>query len=96
MKVAINRNGRLQSYEVPGSGMTITIMQVLDYIYERLDHSLAYYRHSACCQGICGRCVVRADGKNVLACTAKIEPGTETLLLEPAGKRVVRDLVTES
>jgi succinate dehydrogenase/fumarate reductase-like Fe-S protein len=96
MEVNISRNGRIHSYEVPGNSTTINITQVLDYIYERLDHSLAYYRHSACCQGICGRCVVKADGKNVLACTAKVEPGTEKLLLEPAGGSAVRDLVIEN
>jgi succinate dehydrogenase/fumarate reductase-like Fe-S protein len=96
MNVAINRNGKMQSYEVPESNTTVNIKQVLDYIYERLDHTLAYYRHSACCQGICGRCVVKVNGKSVLACTAKVEPGTKTLLLEPAGKNLVRDLVIEN
>ncbi|MDR0629291.1 MAG: hypothetical protein LBG24_06605 [Treponema sp.] len=96
MKVNIKRNGKVQSYEVPGKDSAVTIMQALDYIYEHLDHTLAYYRHSACGQGICGRCVVRADGKSVLACTAKIEPDTETLLLEPAGSNLVRDLITEN
>jgi succinate dehydrogenase/fumarate reductase-like Fe-S protein len=93
MKVDIKRNSVVQSYEVPGSNRTINVMQVLDYIYEKLDHSLAYYRHSACCQGICGRCVVKVDGKNTLACTAKVEPDAEKVLLEPAGKNVIRDLV---
>lgn len=96
MKVDINRNGRVQSYDVPGSDTAITVMQALDYIYERLDHTLAYYRHSACGQGICGRCVVKANGKNILACTEKVEPGTEFLLLEPAGKKAVRDLVVKN
>jgi succinate dehydrogenase/fumarate reductase-like Fe-S protein len=96
MKVDINRNGRIQSYDVPEGNLTATVMQVLDYIYERLDHTLAYYRHSACCQGICGRCVVKANGKNVLACTEKVEAGTDFLLLEPAGKKTVRDLAAEN
>ncbi|MDR1212396.1 MAG: hypothetical protein LBK40_09225 [Spirochaetaceae bacterium] len=96
MKVDINRNGVVQSYELPGSGRTISVMQVLDYIYEKLDHSLAYYRHSACCQGICGRCAVKLNGKNTLACTAKVEPEAERLLLEPAGKNVIRDLVVRN
>ncbi|MDR2210549.1 MAG: hypothetical protein LBO65_03660 [Spirochaetaceae bacterium] len=95
MKVDINRNGRVQSYDVPDNDGTITVMQALDYIHERLDHTLAYYRHSACCQGICGRCVVKVNGKSALACTEKVEPGVERLLLEPAGKKIVRDLVTE-
>ncbi|MDR2631358.1 MAG: hypothetical protein LBC60_10585 [Spirochaetaceae bacterium] len=96
MKIDINRNGRVQSYQIPELDAAITVMQALDYIYEKLDHTLAYYRHSACCQGICGRCVLKANGKNVLACTEKIEPGTAALFLEPAGKRVLRDLVSEN
>jgi succinate dehydrogenase/fumarate reductase-like Fe-S protein len=96
MIVDVNRNGKLWSYEIPGRDTAINIIQALDYIYQHLDHTLAYYRHSACCQGVCGRCVVKANGKNVLACTATIEPGTETLLLEPVGTNVVRDLITET
>jgi succinate dehydrogenase/fumarate reductase-like Fe-S protein len=96
MKIDINRNGRIQSYQLPEWDTTITVMQALDYIYQRLDHTLAYYRHSACCQGICGRCVVKVNGKNALACTEKIEPGTAALFLEPAGKRALRDLVSEN
>ncbi|MDR1240046.1 MAG: hypothetical protein LBK27_08020 [Treponema sp.] len=96
MQVAVKRGGAVSRYEVPDSDQARTLMQILDYIYLNLDHSLAYYRHSACGQGICGRCVVRANGKNVLACVEKLEPGAEPLLLEPAGKNVVRDLVTSN
>lgn len=93
MKVEILKSDGLQSYEVPLGEQAVNIMQVLDYIYQNLDQTLAYFRHSACCQGVCGRCIVRANGKNVLACVAKVEPGTERLTLEPAGTKVVRDLV---
>lgn len=95
MKVDIRKSDGIHSYDVPLSDKTVCIMQVLDYIYRNLDHSLAYFRHSACCQGICGRCVVRANGKNVLACVAKVEPGTDQLTLEPASSKVVRDLVIQ-
>jgi succinate dehydrogenase/fumarate reductase-like Fe-S protein len=94
MRIEISRNGQIQQYEVPGSDKTINIMQILDYIYQNLDHTLAYHRHSACCQGICGRCVIKANGKTVLACVEKVEPGVEVLTLEAAGKTPVRDLVT--
>jgi len=95
LKVDIRRSDGIHSYDVPLGDKAVNIMQVLDYIYTNLDHSLAYFRHSACCQGICGRCLVRADGKNVLACVAKVEPGTDLLTLEPAGSKVVRDLVIQ-
>lgn len=94
MKVEILKSDGAHTYEVPLDGKTVTVMDILDDIYERLDHTLAYYRHSSCNQGICGRCLVKANGKNVLACTAQIGPETPYLLLEPARKdAVVRDLV---
>ena len=47
----------LQLYQVPlPADGTHTVMDVLDYIYEKLDGTLSYYRHSVCNQGICGRC----------------------------------------
>ncbi len=95
MKVDIQRSDGIHHYDVPLGDKAINIMQVLDYIYQNLDHSLAYFRHSACCQGVCARCMVRANGKNVLACVAKVEPGTDVLKLEPASSRIVRDLVIQ-
>lgn len=71
-----------------------TVMDVLDYIYENLDHSLAYYRHSRCCQGVCGRCAVKLNGKTVLACKAEIDPVLISVSLDPAPGKVRRDLVT--
>ena len=48
--------------------------------------------HSVCNQGICGRCGVRANGKNGLACVTRV--WGEELLLEPKNNKVVKDLVT--
>jgi succinate dehydrogenase/fumarate reductase-like Fe-S protein len=93
MRIEIKRNGKPQQYEVPDHDKTINVMQVLDYIYQHLDHTLAYHRHSACCQGICGLCFVKVNGKDVLACVEKVEPGVTSLLLEPSGKNPLRDLV---
>ena len=94
MRVAIERDGGVRAYEVPSPETTVTVMDVLDYIRRNLDHTLAYYRHSSCNQGICGRCAVRLNGKVVLACAALLEPGTASIALAPANGTVVRDLVT--
>ncbi|SBV93156.1 conserved hypothetical protein [uncultured Eubacteriales bacterium] len=94
MKIIVKKSTGERQYELPTDAGIATVMQALDYIYENLDHSLAYFRHSACCQGICGRCAVKVNGRTVLACTEKIDPQTERLLLEPAGQRIIRDLVT--
>jgi succinate dehydrogenase/fumarate reductase-like Fe-S protein len=93
MKVDIRKSDGLYSYEIPASAEVYTVMQALDYIYRRLDHSLAYFKHSACRQGICGRCLVKVNGKNVLSCTAKFDRKAPSLLIEPAGKNIIRDLV---
>lgn len=69
-----------------------TIMDILDYISLKIDPTLSYYKHSACNRGICGRCLVRVNGKSKLACTTKVN--TEEILLEPISiKNLVKDLV---
>lgn len=85
----------IQEYTVDTAKQEMTVMDVLDYISNNIDHSLAYYRHSICNHGICGRCSVTVNGKVCLAC---IEPiaGYESLELAPVSNRIlVRDLVTE-
>ena len=79
-----------QAYEVPVvQGMSV--LDVLDYIYENLDGSLAYYDHAACQQGICRRCLLSINGKAKLMCQTLVE---DDVTLEPLAKfAVVRDLV---
>ena len=82
----------LQLYQVPlPAHGTHTVMDVLDYIYEKLDGTLSYYRHSVCNQGICGRCAVRVNGKVRLACTCRV--WEESLEFGPKHENVVKDLV---
>lgn len=94
MLVRIKKSEGLREYEVPVVSDAMTVMDVLDYIYSNLDHSLAYYRHSACNQGICARCAVKLDGKTVLACATRVPSGATSILLEPGASHVARDLVT--
>ena len=86
----------LSRYEVPNEvtgGMTI--MDLLEYISLYIDPTLAYYSHSVCNHGVCGRCLLRAVNIPVLACTVKVGE-RESLRLGPADKsRIVRDLVIE-
>ena len=80
-----------QSYDVPFiQGMSA--MDALDYIYQNLDGTLAYYDHAGCSLGICARCTGRINGKAGLFCQTPIE---EDVCLEPTSTdRVIRDLVT--
>jgi succinate dehydrogenase/fumarate reductase-like Fe-S protein len=87
---SVNEQPYLQTFEVPLTrGMSV--LDVLDYIYENLDGSLAYYDHAACQQGICRRCTVSINGKVELMCQVLVEG--DLTLAPPAKFTVVRDLV---
>lgn len=70
-----------------------TVMDLLEYIGDNLDGTLSFFSHSACRQGICGRCAVKVNGRVRLACNEVLTG--EDVVLEPAGTRVVKDLVVE-
>lgn len=71
----------------------MTVLQALDYIYEHLDPTLAYYDHGVCAQGTCKRCLLLVDGEIVLACRRRV---TTDVHVAPLAKfRVVKDLVYE-
>ena len=92
MRVEIKRNKDISVYEVPVvQGMKV--MDVLDYIYANLDHTLAYFRHSSCCQAMCGRCACRLNGRTILACAEIVDIDAEKMFLEPGEGTLVRDLV---
>jgi len=79
-----------QTYAVPyEDGMSA--MTALDYIYQDLDGTLAYYDHAGCDLGICMRCLGRINGKSALFCQSRIE---SDVTLEPsANVKVLKDLV---
>ena len=83
--------GRFETFEVPVVAHW-TAMDVLDYISTQLDSTLAYFKHSACDHGVCGRCALRVNGKVRLACSADIS-GETSLEIGPMNRNVVRDLV---
>lgn len=83
------------SFEVPAEHRSMTVMDVLDYISSNLDHTLGYFKHSACNHGICGRCSVQVNGKVSLACITPVS-GEAVLELAPVPTRIlIRDLVTK-
>jgi succinate dehydrogenase/fumarate reductase-like Fe-S protein len=85
-----DKEPRYQTYSVPfESGMSA--MTALDYIYQNLDGTLAYYDHAACDLGICARCTGVINGKPGLFCQTVLE-GNVTF--EPVSKsKVLKDLV---
>jgi len=88
---ATDEASRYDTYKVPVvHGMSV--MDVLDYIYENLDGTLAYYDHAACNQGICKRCLIQINGETGLMCQTRV---TGDVTLDPLPRfDVVKDLVT--
>lgn len=77
-----------QKYNVDVEG-TMSVMQVLNEIHEKIDPSLAFY--SSCRLGKCGSCKVKVDGKLCLGCITPVE-GDFTVEPDPLGK-LIRDLL---
>ena len=94
MRVTVMRGSGQNRYEaeycVPCTA-GLSVMDVLDYIYENLDPTLAYFSHEACRQTACGRCLVRVNGTVRLACGCPAEG--ERLVLAPWNDEVLRDLL---
>jgi succinate dehydrogenase / fumarate reductase iron-sulfur subunit len=59
-------------------------------INELLDGSLAY--RVSCHRGICASCIMRINGKQLLACVTEV---TGDLELQPGMGAVIKDLVIE-
>jgi len=89
---AVDRSSYFQTYGVPLSPR-MTVMDILNYIYEYLDPTIAYNAHTACHRRICARCNLNINGKAGLACQTEAK-GDLTLAPLPHIK-VVRDLVVE-
>ncbi len=80
-----------KTFEVP-SRKGLTALNVLEYIYRKLDSSITYY--SSCRIGKCGGCTIKINGKTKLACTTRVEG--EEIIFEPVNKeKVIRDLMIE-
>ena len=87
---AVDEKPHYSTFEIPFEpGMSA--MNALDYIYQHLDSSIAYYDHAGCVLGICARCTAKINGKSGLLCQTLVQGD---LLLEPIStSRVIRDLV---
>ena len=89
---SVDKEPAYRSYQVPyEEGMSA--MNVLDYIYLKLDSTVAYYDHAGCALGTCAKCTGKINGKAGLFCQTNID-GDVTL--EPSSiKRVLKDLVVK-
>ncbi len=87
-----DKRGKLQIYRVPkvSEGLQ-TGMNILEYIYNDLDPTIAFYR--SCRGGVCGGCRILIDGKPALSCMTIIK-GDVTFKPIP-GYEIIRDLVVD-
>ncbi|MGA3296605.1 MAG: 2Fe-2S iron-sulfur cluster-binding protein [Candidatus Bathyarchaeia archaeon] len=89
---ALENAPHYQTYDVPFEPR-MTVMDVLDYIYEKLDPSLAYHSHTSCHRRVCTRCNLAVNGKAGLSCHTEV---TGDITIDPLPRfNVVRDLVVE-
>jgi succinate dehydrogenase/fumarate reductase iron-sulfur protein len=81
-----------QVYKVPiEEGMSV--LDVLDYIYENIDSTISYFSHAACRNGVCGNCSLIVNGKSTLACQAQVK---DDLVIDvPKNLKVIKDLIYE-
>ena len=86
MQIKINRQNKIEEYEVPFK--STTLLKALYHIKNNTDNTLTF--SSNCRSGVCGACAVRVNGKEVLACSHTPQDGD---LVEPlAYHEVQRDL----
>jgi len=76
-------------FKVPYQGYTV--LDVLTYIYENLDSSIAF--RWACKKTFCRSCVLSVNGTPVLSCSA---PAQNPMTIEPHPKfKVIKDLIVD-
>jgi succinate dehydrogenase/fumarate reductase iron-sulfur protein len=73
----------------------MTVLDVLLGIQRDHDPTLGF--RFSCRVSMCGTCTVRLDGRAVLACQERVEPGVEAMRIAPAaGLPVIRDLLVDT
>ena len=88
MKITIQREN-VAAYEVDASDATL--LEVLSEIKHKQDRTLSY--SSGCRSSVCGSCSMRVNGREVLACSYKVQDGD---FIEPLKNvNVIRDLVVD-
>jgi fumarate reductase iron-sulfur subunit len=86
MKIDINRNGSIESFEI--SNENSTLLKALYHLKNNVDNSLTF--SSNCRSGVCGTCAMSVNGKEILACSYTVQNGD---LVEPLKyHEVQRDL----
>lgn len=85
------RDPQDQVYEIRAD-RDMTILEVLQEIYHRLDSTLAF-RSYRCGRRLCRSCEVNLDGRTVRGCSTLLHPGKTYRLKAARQDSVIRDLV---
>ncbi len=89
MKIKILRADKICEYDT--NLQDTTLLNVLQDIKRTKDATLTFA--SGCKSSVCGSCAMRVNGKEVLACSYKVQDGD---LVEPLKNvKVIRDLVVD-
>jgi len=89
MKISIKRDKQFVEYE--SSLEDATLLEVLNDIKINQDKTLSF--SSGCRSSVCGSCSMRVNGREVLACSYKVQDGDSVEPLKNA--EVLRDLVVD-
>ena len=90
ISVYIKRGSKWSGYMVPIAGET-TVLGILDYIYEKIDSSIAYYK--SCRRGRCKGCWLLVNDKPVLSCEFI---AVNSMRISPLkNRKIIRDLVVD-
>ena len=98
IKISIRRGDPLggvaphdQVYEIRADRQ-MTVLEILQEIYSRLDPTLAYRRYR-CGRRLCRSCEVKVDGKIVRGCATLLHPGNHYRIEPARPEALIRDLV---
>ncbi len=72
-----------------------TVLDALMWVRARRDPSLAI-RYSCINANVCKECTIAIDGRVAYACTTRLRAGAAMVLDPLPGKRVLRDLVSDT
>jgi succinate dehydrogenase/fumarate reductase-like Fe-S protein len=93
-RLKIRRGDRIEAFEVPFEPGA-SVLDALIWLRAHRDPSLAF-RYSCINANVCKECTIAIDGKVDYACTTRLV-ADRAMSLEPLpGKRVLRDLVTDT
>ena len=89
----VENQPKFTKYEVRSS-KPMTVRDLLKYIFENMDNTLAFRRYY-CYRGLCLGCLISVDKKTERACSKMVNPG-QSIVIEPLSDHpVIRDLVTD-